>query len=161
MTDAGRALVVGVGNRMRGDDAAGPLVADALGARGFDAVEHAGDGAALIELWAGRDRVVVVDAMRSGAPPGTIRRLDAAREALPSGLFHASSHAFGVAEAVETARALGRLPASLVVYGIEGRAFAHGTGPAAAISAAVDVVARRVADELGVAPVRRPAEEKG
>ena len=47
---------------------------------------------------------------RSGAAPGTTRRLDASRERLPAELFRGSTHALGLAEAVELARALDRLP---------------------------------------------------
>ena len=39
-----------------------------------------------------------------------------------------STHAFGVAEALELARALNRLPPCLLIYGIEGKNFAMGTG---------------------------------
>ena len=45
---------------------------------------------------------------------------------LPAGRFMASTHHFGVAEAVEWARALGRLPEALEVHGIEGADFSVG-----------------------------------
>ncbi len=58
-----------------------------------------------------------------------------------------STHSFGVAEAVELARALGRLPARIVVFGIEGRDFAQGEGLSPDVDAAVDEVVRRVTEE--------------
>jgi hydrogenase maturation protease len=92
------------------------------------AIEHAGDGLALIDRWDKRSAVVIVDAMVTGAEPGTIRRFDAAAGPLPREAFAVSSHALGIAEAVETARALGRLPEAVIVYGIEGQAFTLGAG---------------------------------
>ncbi|HYD29867.1 MAG TPA: hydrogenase maturation protease [Azospirillaceae bacterium] len=123
---AGSPLIVGIGNRYRSDDGIGPWVADRLRAAGLNAIEHSGEGAGLIDAWSGHDAVILVDAVQSGSPPGTIHRFDAATTELPKSFFRYSSHLFGVAEAIETARALGRLPTSLVVYGIEGALFAFG-----------------------------------
>lgn len=125
---------------MRRDDGAGPEAARRLRALGAEAVEHAGDGAALLGLWEGRESVVLIDAMRSGAPPGTVRRLDAHREEIPRASFANLSHAFGVAEAVDLARSLGRLPESLVVYGIEATDFGLGDGMTPEVARAVDGV---------------------
>ncbi|NUN96465.1 MAG: hydrogenase maturation protease [Candidatus Omnitrophica bacterium] len=124
-------LILGVGNEWRGDDAIGVLLARRLRERappGVEVKEHSGEGAGLMEEWVGHDAVIILDAVRSGSPPGTIHRLDASREAIPSRFFHASSHAFSVAEAVELSRALGALPEVVLLYGIEGREFAAGAG---------------------------------
>lgn len=149
---AAAALVIGIGNRLRGDDGAGPLVADRLRAAGLAAVEHSGEGAGLIEAWQGAALVVIVDAMRSGAEPGTIRRFDAAAATLPTGLFHYSSHQFGLAEAIETARLLDRLPPRLIVYGIEGVRFGFGDPLSGAVARAVAELGERIARDIGVPP---------
>ena len=60
---------------------------------------------------------------------------------LPAELFRASTHHFGLAEAVELARAVGQLPERLVVFGIEGASFGRGRGPRA--PAVADAVERR------------------
>ena len=76
------------GTTWRSDDAAGPRGRPAPARRGSTArvrVEHEGEPVDLIEEWAGADAVIVVDAVSSGAPPGTIHRLDAARRADPGG----------------------------------------------------------------------------
>jgi hydrogenase maturation protease len=44
---------------------------------------------------------------------------------------------------------LGRLPARLVVYGIEGRDFTQGEGLSPEVDAAIDEVVRRVTEEVG------------
>lgn len=145
-------LILGIGNRFRCDDGVGPAVADRLAALGIPTREHSGEGAGLIDAWTGAGCVVVVDATQSGAAPGTIVRLDAVGTAPPQGLFRYSSHLFGLAEAVETARALGRLPDSLVIWGIEGAAFGFGESLTPAVAEAADTVARRIAAELTAPP---------
>ena len=120
-------LVIGVGNPDRGDDAAGWLVARALSDR-CDTMCSAGDPAGLIEGWRGRTRVVLVDAVRSGAEPGTVTVVDLIRERLPVAAI-ASSHGLGPVQAVELGAAIGVLPASLTLVAIEGSRFHHGEPP--------------------------------
>jgi len=89
-------------------------------------------------VWSGEDAVLLVDAVSSGAPAGTLHRLDAVAEPLPPALFAASTHHLGVADAVELARALGRLPAKVVVIGIEGACFDAGEGLSIEVETAVE-----------------------
>lgn len=144
-------IVIGVGNEYRSDDGAGIAVARRLRERfptGATVLEERGEGAALIEAWRGATWVLLVDAVRSGAPPGTIHRLDAHAEPLPAGFFHYSTHAFSVAEAVELARSLGQLPPHVLVYGIEGEHFDLGVGLSVAVEAAVAAVVEQAAEEV-------------
>src|ERR1035438_6156854 len=144
-------VVIGVGNEYRSDDRAGIAVARRLRAL-FPAdvtiLEESGEGTALMETWQGAAWVTLVDAVRSGASPGTIHRLDARAAPLPMGFFHYSTHAFSVAEAVELARSLDQLPAHLVVYGIEGANFAAGTELSPEVERAVEAVVGRLAKEV-------------
>jgi hydrogenase maturation protease len=128
---SGQNLLIGVGNEFRNDDALGILVAREIRRRnpaGVTVVERSGEGTALMDTWAGAEVVIVVDAIISGKAPGVIHRLDAARDEIPRGFFHYSSHAFGVAEAVGMARALNLLPSHVIIYGIEGKEFGEGVG---------------------------------
>jgi hydrogenase maturation protease len=127
----GQTLLIGVGNEFRNDDALGILVAREIRRRnvpGVQIVERSGEGTALMDAWAGAELVIVVDSIFSGKTPGVIHRLDAARDEIPRGFFHYSSHAFGVAEAVGMARELNVLPARVIIYGIEGKEFGEGIG---------------------------------
>jgi hydrogenase maturation protease len=137
LPEAGRRpLVVGVGNRVRGDDAAGLLAARRLGG-----IELEGDTSALVELLAGEPSAIVIDAVRSGAPPGTVHRFQVDSTPLPVTLrSSSSSHAVGVSEAIELARALGRLPETVTVLGIEGECFALGAPMSSRVAAAVEAV---------------------
>ncbi len=146
----GDLLIIGIGNRFRRDDGVGPRVAERLRRRGLPAVEHSGEGAGLIEAWSAARRVVVVDAVASGAAAGTLYRLDAASAELPRNFFRYSSHLFGLAEAIATARALGRLPPELIVHGIEGGDFGFGDDLTPEVAAAAEIVTERIAGELAV-----------
>jgi hydrogenase maturation protease len=109
---------------------------------------YEGEPVGLIEEWDGADAVIVVDAVSSGAPPGTVHRLDARSGPIPAVLSQGSTHAFGLAATIELARALDRLPASLLVYGIEGERFAAGDELSAPVRAAVEGLAGELAQRL-------------
>jgi hydrogenase maturation protease len=145
-----RVLVIGVGNELRGDDGAGIAVARRLReTTDLDVRELQAEPTSLLEEWQGRDAVVVVDTMRSGAEPGAIRRIDAGGASLPQGLGRSTStHAVGLGEILELARALGRLPKQVVVYAIEGRRFEAGAPMSHAVRSRVDELAARVLREV-------------
>ncbi len=159
MTDAstrGGAVVIGVGNELRGDDAAGLIVARRLRER---AMTHAvvltceDDPAGLLEAWAGAALAIIVDTVVSGAQPGTVQRFDVSTGPLPARLVGSSTHALGVPEAIELARALHRLPRRTIVYGIEGSSFSTGAPLHPTVERAVDETLRQVVAELGVGDV--------
>ncbi|MCB0828340.1 MAG: hydrogenase maturation protease [Solirubrobacterales bacterium] len=149
----GPQVVIGVGNRWRGDDGAGPELARRL--RRLDlppelsVLERDGDPASLLDAFDGADRALVADCVASGSAPGTLHRFEPADGPLPAELFRSSTHLLGLAEAIELARELGRLPRELVVYGIEGESFGPGQGLTPAVSSAVVRLASRISDGLG------------
>ena len=107
-----------------------------------------GEPVSLVEAWDGADEVFVIDAVRSGSPPGMVHRLDASSGPLPATLSAASTHTLGVGEAIELARALGRLPARLVLYGIEAESIAASAELTPAVAGAVDEAVQRLLEEL-------------
>jgi hydrogenase maturation protease len=156
----GGVLIIGLGNEYRRDDAAGLVAARRLKeatAKRVRVLEESGEGTALMESWKGADTVIVIDALHSGAKAGTVRRLDPHRQPIPTGLFHCSTHAFGVAEAVELARALGQLPPRLIVYGIEGTDFEAGLGLSPQVDKAVPRAVERILAEVHALSASRPS----
>jgi hydrogenase maturation protease len=144
-------LVIGIGNEFRTDDALGLFVARELVRRHPAHVivrEADGEGASLLEMWEGWKRVVLVDALSSGEPAGLVHRVDVMEEHFSKELFHASTHAFGVAEAVEMARQLGRLPVKLVLFGIEGKLFEPGVGLTDPVVKSIPELLHAVQDEI-------------
>lgn len=151
--EAGRLLaLIGVGNRFRRDDGAGLEVARRLrlaDPAGVTILEREGEPASLLEAWSHADEALVVDGVSSGAEPGTVHRFEVSGDPLPAELFRPSTHALGVAEAVELARELDRLPDRLVVYGIEGENFEVGEGLTPVVEAAVAKLVTELHRELG------------
>ncbi len=146
-----RALVIGLGNPDRGDDAVGLIVARRIAALGIPGVavrEAGGDTLALLDHWAEAERVVLIDAAAPLTRPGRIHRLDPSFGPLPRDLALGSTHAFGLADAVELARTLGRLPAGMVIFAIEAARFDHGAALSAPVAQAAREAAAMIADAL-------------
>ncbi len=144
-------VVIGVGNALRGDDGVGLAVASALRGRvpgGVAVVPCEQEPSRLLDAWQGARAAIVVDAAASGSEPGHVHRFDASETAVPAGVFRSSTHAFGVGDAIELARALGRLPRHVVVYGVEGGDFAAGEGLTTQVQASVEKVAGSVLEDL-------------
>lgn len=143
-------LIIGCGNFDRGDDAAGLLVVRHLHALGFDAlgveiIEHRGETFSLMNCWTGYERVILIDATAPTGTPGQVQVWKAHADRLPEGTFPCSTHAFGVREAVELARAMNHLPPILLIYGIEGKRFFLGAPPSPEVECAVASVAEQLA----------------
>jgi hydrogenase maturation protease len=137
-------LIIGIGNPDRGDDAAGVLVARRLRERGIEAIEHTGATLNLLNVWGASDHVIIADAVISGAAAGSIQVWDPWKGPLQRITFRASTHEFSLADVVELARTLGRLPKWIRIYGIEGKDFDAGTAPCTEVVSA----AERVAEEI-------------
>jgi len=144
-------LILGIGSPF-GDDRAGWAVAEALrasawfrslapGSVGVACLDRPGAG--LLAALEGVTHAVLIDAMRSGAPPGRVRVL--AVEALvgsTAGLV--SSHGFGLAGALKLAKAMGLLPPRLTILAIEAGAGDGLDALSAEVRAAVPRVLHRI-----------------
>ncbi|HTS33180.1 MAG TPA: hydrogenase maturation protease [Thermoplasmata archaeon] len=144
-------VVIGCGNEHRRDDACGlaaaRLLRPVLEGRAR-VLECDGEATRLIDLWDGRGLVVVVDALQSGNPPGTVQRIEVGTEPLPAPLGATSTHGLSLAQGVALGRSLGRFPRRLVIYGIEAGDLEMGSGMTPAVSRGVDEVVARVELEL-------------
>ncbi len=145
-------IVIGVGNRMMGDDAVGPVVIDRLVGRlpeSVALVESVGDATHLLDTWRDARLAVVVDAVVSGGVPGSVHRIDG-KEGFPSSWRSASTHLIGVVEAIDLGGAVDMLPDELVVYGIEIRKVEPGVNLSPEVDNAADEVVEMVFAELSV-----------
>ncbi len=145
-------LVVGIGNQFRGDDGLGIFVARELVKSvpaNITVKELSGDGTALMSLWENWSDVLLVDALKSGSPPGTLHRLDPIREPLPRWIGLSSSHSFGVAEAIALSRHLEKLPRTLRIIGIEAETFAAGVGLSMSVVRSIPSLLNLARREMG------------
>lgn len=147
-----RITLLGIGNIDRGDDAVGVRVVERLAGRlppGVALLVCRGDILGLIADWASYDALICVDAAAPMGAPGRIHRLDVTKDALPPGPSAASSHAFGLAEAIALARQLDVLPRSAIVYAVEGTCFDAGGVMTPQVAAAVQTAAEQIMTEIG------------
>lgn len=139
--------ILGIGSAL-GDDCAGWLVVRALredpvlAQAPWQLCELDRPGLGLLGYFDGSPEVVIVDAMASGAPIGTLRELQL-NELTPL-LRPASTHGFGVAEALDLAKVMAALPPKLRVFGLEVDHDRRDLAPSAALLAAVPGAARRL-----------------
>jgi hydrogenase maturation protease len=146
--NAVRAVVLGLGNPLLRDDGVGPALAARVVALLGDAVElrqEAVGGVELLEILAGYDVAVVIDAICTGdGRPGSLYRVhqDGVQMSLP-----ANTHAFGLLEAMELGRRLGlAMPRRLVVWAVGvADPFTFGTELSPPVAAALPRLARRIA----------------
>ncbi len=143
-------VIIGLGQTLRGDDAAG-LEAVRLWERTYPTtathpqvrVEYAeSPGLTLLSLLEGADEALLVDAVQSNAPPGSIHLL---REAdLPAFLQGASSaHGWSIAETLAIGRraVIVDLPEQVSLLGIELAQTEMGAGLSPAVQQALPEVA--------------------
>jgi hydrogenase maturation protease len=147
----GTVSVIGLGNVLLGDDAIGPLVTAHLQARfhipaGVEVLDLGTPGLNLQPYLHDRSALVLVDAIRSSAPAGTIERYDRddlMRRPPPP---RVSPHDLGLKESLRLAElAEGRpIPVTLVGVVVERTAQGEAMGPsvAAALDPALDAVRR-------------------
>ncbi len=149
-TEPAPVLVIGLGNAARHDDGAGLRLARFLEAEALPGVvvKVLGEPLALLDWWQDAVQVVVLDAVSSGSPAGTLHCFRADKEPLPAQFFRFSSHDFGLAEVIELARALGQLPESLTVYGLEGADFELGEGLSLELKQAMSTLLQQVKDDI-------------
>lgn len=134
-------LVFGLGHPDRGDDAVGPRVVRLLARR-----VTTGDGVrtgtgveplTLLDLLEPGDGLVLVDAVRTGAPAGTVLVRDLTADPLPATGSPASGHLLGLDQVLALAGAVDRLTGPVHLVGVEAERFDHGAGLSAPVRAAV------------------------
>lgn len=116
-------VVIGLGNSVVSDDGVGSAVVRHIrrelgGSLLVSLVELQCGGIELMEAMIGYERAFVIDAMTSGAPPGTVRQLAIDQVGATRNAY--STHHGSLATALELGRIAGvRLPSQVFIWGVE------------------------------------------
>ena len=107
-------VILGVGNLLLSDEGVGVHVAHELMKMDLppevSVVEGGTDGFRLLNVITEADRVIVIDAVRGGADPGSIYRFDVKDvRSVPPG-FMTSVHQVGILEVIELSELIGKTP---------------------------------------------------
>jgi len=143
--------IVGIGNRLRGDDAVGLLVVKILTERshaGTSIFELDGDQLRLLELMAKTETMVIVDAVLSSAMAGTILRIDTSADPVPRDFRFFTTHSFDSFQTIELARAMGRLPKKIIIYGIVGKDFSYTETLSPEVEKSIPIVGDKILQEI-------------
>jgi hydrogenase maturation protease len=159
------ALVLGVGNILLTDEGVGVRVVEAFQQRyvipeGVDVLDGGTAGMDLLDALSSRSHIVIVDAVRTGAEPGTIVRL--AGVDVPA-LFsnRISPHQLGISDVLAILRLVDQEPEHIALIGIVPfdleLGLALSDGIAAKIDQMVDLVARELRSHGFVIKPAEPA----
>jgi len=145
--------LLGVGNRYRGDDGVGLEVLKLLAGKLPGAVLVSSDGelTGILDCFGRHDEVVIIDAIdvpRGELEAGRVIQMNPLEQSLEDSGLRASTHALGLAEAIEMARTLDSLPGKLRVIGIVGANFANTEGLTPAVQATAIRVAQQLVEEF-------------
>jgi len=143
--------IVGAGNEFRGDDRVGIAILREL--KGLlpaevKTMELTGDQSTLLELMQEATSLIIVDAVCSSAPAGTIFQINATEEPFPESFFSVSTHGIDLARSIELARAMKQMPELVLIYGIVGKDFSFSTSMSRQVEDSAEVVKERILTEV-------------
>jgi hydrogenase maturation protease len=115
-------LILGLGNLLCTDDGVGVVTVQALAETrivpdGVQVLDGGTLGLALLPYLEDAERAILVDAIQTDAPPGTLVRLEG-DEVGPAVAARLSVHQVGVSDLIEAARWRGKVPPRLVLLGV-------------------------------------------
>jgi hydrogenase maturation protease len=144
-------LVLGLGNMLLSDDGVGPALLQELAGNEshwkgeVEFLDGGTQGLALLGQLSGRRGLIIVDALRKGAAPGTVYRLTLPelREVTPGRA--SSGHESNAGELLAAAELLDELPDRLFVVGVEPEKMTTGVGLSRAVQEALPAASDQVA----------------
>ena len=155
-------LVLGVGNILLSDEGIGVHVVEALQARyrlpaGLEIIDGGTSGMDLLDSIANRDHLVIVDAVHTGAEPGTLVELTG--EDVPAFfLSKISPHQLGLSDVLATAALTGETPRDITLIGVVPESMETGLEMSPRIQAMLEptlLVLLRHLNRLGLHPEPR------
>ena len=147
-----RALVLGIGNLLIGDEGVGCMTAAELSRRytlppTVECVDGGTAGFELLSLMDGRDQVILIDALRNDMEPGTVVMVEG--EHVPRAfLARTTPHQLGICDVLAAAQLTETMPQHLTLYGIEPKRMEVGIGLTPEVQAGMEKIISAVVDQL-------------
>jgi hydrogenase maturation protease len=116
-------VVLGVGNRLMGDDGFGPRIIEELEKRTVPSnveLMDAGVGGMAILSWIeDADKVVIIDSVQTNnEPPGTVYRFTD-KEMPPLDMFMLSLHDLNLVDTIRIGHVVQKMPDEIIIFGVE------------------------------------------
>ena len=162
----GSVLILGLGNILLGDEGLGVRAAERLAQRfelpvGVEVVDGGTSGLDLIDILAGRDHVIVLDAVDADAGPGSLVHLN--ESAIPIGWqTKQSHHQLGLGDVLAALALLELAPRAMTVIGLVPAEMEPGLELSPVVAARLDDLVDAAVVELrrhGLVPRRRMAAD--
>ena len=142
-----KTIVIGVGNLVRRDDGAGVHVVNRLKARApwIESTDVALGSLEILEAMKGYERVIIVDAVKSGAQPGEIMKVDVKATKNHPSIY--SSHGIDVITTLKLGEKIfsEEMPKEQIIIGIEADdVLEYGTNCTPRVERAIDIVVNEI-----------------
>jgi len=144
-------LVMGLGNILLSDESAGIKVIENLQARytipdTIEVIDGGTMGMELLPYFDGKRRVIIIDAVDAGYPPGTVTRI----ENLPAFFQNRMSpHQIGLIDILALVKLEENVPPELVLFGIQPEKIDAGLDMSSVVKDQIDYLLSKVVEELG------------
>jgi hydrogenase maturation protease len=147
-----KALVLGIGNLLIGDEGVGCMAAEELTRRytlpsSVDCVDGGTAGFELLSMIDGKEHVILIDALRNDMEPGTVVMVEG--EHVPKAfLARTTPHQLGICDVLAAAQLCDTMPKHLTLYGIEPKQMEVGIGLTPEVQLGMEKIISAVVDQL-------------
>ena len=150
-----RILILGVGNLLLRDEGVGVHIARTLMEMDFPphvrVVEGGTDGFGLMHILLEADRVILVDAVRGGGPPGSIYRFEIEDCPPFPDTYKTSVHQISILEVINLSGLIGSPPRTTII-GLEPKCLEMGMDLSPEIEAKIPRVIQLIREEVARSP---------
>jgi hydrogenase maturation protease len=146
-------VVLGLGNPLMSDEGIGVYLIRQLSEHQdeFPSVEFidAGTGGMnILHLIANRKRAVIIDCVKMGKKPGTIKRFEPADVKTVKKMTHFSLHEADILRIIDLSKQLGEYPNHIVIFGIEPESLELGQKLSKTLAGRIDAYLADIRSEL-------------
>jgi len=147
-----KALVLGIGNLLIGDEGVGCLTVEALSRRytlppSVECVDGGTAGFELLSMIDSKEHVILIDALRNDMEPGTVVMVEG--EHVPKAFMaRTTPHQLGICDVLAAAQLTEIMPKHLTLYGIEPKQMEVGIGLTPEVQAGMEKIICAVVDQL-------------